>query len=127
MPQERDYDNIVMKLFLAGAIITLLLYPLFGPRFLQRPVALTVAMILLAVWGGLRKPERHWTVVVVSMEAAVSLFSILLFETNSLTFVGSPLTWPFLACQVLALIFIIAFCLSVRTLYQMCGATAIAQ
>jgi hypothetical protein len=116
MPSKHHASDTVHKLFLTGAIITLLASPFFNAHPPQQPTSFMVAIILLSIMAGFTSPKGIWRVVTKILEIAVSLFSIIFFENFSLMFVNSPLGLPFLANQLVALIFIVATYLNAKTL-----------
>lgn len=122
MTPRHYYGDIVRKLFLAGAIIVILVYPFFNslapasPSLLTGSVFMIIAIVLLAVLAGLTSWRGPWTV---ALDIAVSIFELVFFENHAIAFVKTPPIWIFLTDQLLALIFITALYFSVRTLREM--------
>ena len=116
------YGDIVRKLFLAGAIIVILVYPFFSSLEVPSPfipagsVFMITAIVLLAILAGLTSWRGRWTA---ALDVAVSLFEVVFFEDHAITFVKTPPIWIFLTDQLLALIFITALYFSVRNLRGM--------
>lgn len=107
------HGNVVRGLFVLSAIILLVSLPLIG-NVTTLPTVITIAMIIvLIVLGAITSSSIKW---VHTINAALSLFGVIVFEYNAVVGGVSDGTLLFGVRQVLALIFLLTLYFSVRTL-----------
>lgn len=109
------YGDIVRRLFLAGAVIMLVTYPYYSGSIPESPIFTFFAIVLVVLFAGITNPRQRWIAVanMIIAGAAVLIFEFYGFEFYRNYDSSNGL---FLVNQALALIFVIAFYFSVKTL-----------
>ena len=112
MPPEHYYGDIVRRLFLWGAIVMILVFPLYSAAIPAQPILNLVGIILLSVMAGLTSPRQAWTLVA---DVVVAIAAFAVFEYYAVFFSRAGDTNLFIVNQLLALCFFIAMYFSIKT------------
>lgn len=112
MPPEHYYGDTVRKLFLSGAIIMLLVYPLFNHTIPAQPMLNIVGIILLSVMAGLTNPRQTWILVA---DVFLSIAAVSVFEYYAVSFAQAGNQNLFIINQLLAVCFFTALYFAVKT------------
>lgn len=118
---EHYYGDSVRQLFFAAAALMAALLPFVNKKLFNIPLSFSIAgIVILVVAAGLTKPHRSYTAM---LNGLISLFSAGLFEYSAVVSYnnftaggGSVFLLLFLANQILAIIFIFALYLSIKTI-----------
>ena len=112
MNTKNYYGHIVRRLLVAGAVVMLLTYPYFSTLLPQGSASMIIGIVILLVFAGFTKPERHWTI---AADIAASLFALIYFEIHAIEFAKTNLTSLFLTDQALTIIFLVALYFAAKT------------
>ena len=113
------YGDSSRYLFVAAGIIMLISYPFFS-TIIGLPVSFAlIAVIALAVFGGILNPKQIWIII---LDALIPVFALFIFEYMAVyAYSNLPMTnatnvWFFLVNQTLAIMFFIATYIGMKTL-----------
>ncbi len=110
------YGDIVRRLFLTAAVIMLVTLPYVSSQ-LSTPLSI-IGIVAIGFFAGLMNPISHWPVYV---NTAIAGGAVVIFEAYAVNFYQtSSLTGGlFLINQVLAILFLLAFYFSTKTIRAM--------
>lgn len=112
MNMQHYYGDAVRTLFLLGAGIMLIIYPLFSGTIPAQPVYNLIGIVILCVMAGLTSPRKSWVLVT---NVFVSAGAFIVFEYSALLFVQVGEQNLFIINQILAICFLVSLYLSVKT------------
>ena len=109
------YGDIIRRLFILAGIIMFTLMPVFSDR-IPEPTSISIlAVIILVAGAGITNPKRAWTAY---FDLAVSSIAIIVFEYYGILTYSSSRSYTdsfFIVNQILAVLFLLAFYYSVKT------------
>jgi hypothetical protein len=121
LPPPHYYGDTVRKLFLAGAVLMLVSFPLFK-EFISLPMYFSIFSVVAVVFlAGFQNPRQRFIILLNTVAATTAC---VIFEYEAIIFSASPLLssgdfiyYPyFWVNQALALIFLVATYYSSKTL-----------
>ena len=117
-PPAHYYGDIVRKLFIAASLIMISTLPFFTD-LIGVPFIISIIMVMIVAFlAGLQSPNKHWVTRINTIVAAVGCG---LFQYKAIAYyiISTPFTisWLFFTInQVLAILFLIAFYYSSKTM-----------
>lgn len=116
--KKHYYGDLVRKLFLAAALLMIILLP-FMTQYLEVPLYISIlAAIALSVFAGITNPLQRWSVI---LDFLVALLGTVIFEYQAVQgYTTYSLTHrTFWGNQALAVLFIVALYFCTKTVRGM--------